>query len=311
VENASHHVERGLRPREATIRAMSEVTGPVISITLVLMAVFIPTAFLTGITGQMYRQFALTIAATAVISAVNALTLKPAQCASYLRPHTGRNLFTRLFDFVYRPVEATYAWVVRQSLKVWPLVLLVFVGVAAGTGWWYMNTPTGFLPTEDEGYVIVAVQLPDAASLDRTREVTDRMNKVFEKYRANGSVENCEGVGLETLQERTQAVIDAAGKRPEIAPPPAIRSTFRAGVPQVYLNIDRVKAEKMGVPISDVFAALQANLGSVYVNDFNKFDRTYQVRVQAEARFRGDPGLIRRLEVHNRDGGRVPLATLC
>src|SRR5579883_91940 len=123
-------------------------------------------------------------------------------------------------------------------------------------------------------------------------------------------IEDREGVGLETLQERTQAVIDAAVRQPAIMPPPAIRSTFRAGVPQVYLNIDRVKAEKMGVMISDVFDALQANLGSVYVNDFNKFDRTYQVRVQADARFRDDPSLLRRLEVKNRTGGKVPLGTL-
>jgi len=123
-------------------------------------------------------------------------------------------------------------------------------------------------------------------------------------------IEDREGVGLEVLQERTQAVIDEALKKPEIAPPPAIRSTFRAGVPQVYLDIDRVKAEKMGVNIKDVFDALQTNLGSVYVNDFNKFGRTYQVRVQADAKFRFDPSLVRKLEVRNRNGGRVPLGTL-
>jgi HAE1 family hydrophobic/amphiphilic exporter-1 len=388
VENVSHHIERGMAPREATIQAMSEVTGPVIAITLVLMAVFLPTAFLPGITGQLYRQFALTIAATALISAVNALTLKPAQCATYLKPHTGRNLFTRLFDLFYRPIERAYVWAVRQLLKVWWLALVVFVGLVGLTGWWYSRTPTGFLPTEDQGYVLVAVQLPDAASLDRTREVSERLNRVFRQFKDRGVVENWfvlgglslldstnapngatafaawtdwstrttpetqqaalvkqlqaefgqmqdavvivivppsiqglgfaggfqmqiedrGGVGLEALQERAQAIIDEARKRPEIAP--QITSTFRAGVPQVYLNVDRVKAEQMGVALDDVFAALQANLGSVYVNDFNKFDRTYQVRVQADARFRGDAGLIRRLEVRNRDGGRVPLGTL-
>ena len=388
VENAAHHIEQGMTPRDATIQAMSEVTGPVIAITLVLLAVFLPTAFLGGITGQLYRQFALTIAATALISAINALTLKPAQCATYLKPHKGKkNLFTRLFDAVYRPIERLYAWSVRQLLKVWWLILLLFAGLAGLTWWWYQTTPTGFLPTEDQGYVIIAVQLPDAASLNRTKEVTERMNKVFRKYQEKGGVENWfvlggfslldgtaapngatafaawrdwadrkspdlsqealvrdlqiefgqmqeafilvlvppsiqglgvaggfqmqiedrEGVGLETLQERTQALIDAARKRPEIG---QAASTFRAGVPQIYLNIDRVKAEKMGVLLNDVFAALQANLGSVYVNDFNKFDRTYQVRIQADARFRQNPNLIRRLEVRNRAGGRVPLATL-
>jgi len=384
VENAMHHIERGLSPRDATIKAMTEVTGPVIAITLVLMAVFLPTAFLGGITGQLYRQFALTIAATAFISAVNALTLKPAQCATYLRPYSGKNFFTRVFDFFYKPLEWFYSCCISQLLRVWWLVLIVFVGIAIFTGWWYQKTPTGFLPTEDQGYVIIAVQLPDAASLDRTREVTERMSKIFASTpgvehwfvlggfslldgtnASNGAtafaawsdwskrttpdlsqeslvgrlqkefaqmqesfilvlvppsiqglgvaggfqmqIEDREGVGPEILQERTQAVIDEARKSPEIG---GASSSFRAGVPQLYLNIDRVKAERMGVMLSDVFATLQANLGSVYVNDFNKFDRTYQVRVQADARFRSDPSRLRRLEVRNRTGQRVPLATL-
>jgi HAE1 family hydrophobic/amphiphilic exporter-1 len=384
VENATHHIENGMAPRDATIQAMNEVTGPVMAITLVLMAVFLPTAFMGGITGQLYRQFALTIAATAFISAVNALTLKPAQCAVYLKPYKGKNIFSRAFDFFYKPVEWLYTWIVGQLLRVWWLVLVVFVGLATFTGWWYQRTPTGFLPTEDQGYVIIAVQLPDAASLDRTREVIDKMNAIFANTegvkhwfvlggfslldgtnssnaatafaawtdwserttpelsqealvnRLRGEfakiqepfvlvlvppsiqglgvaggfqmqVEDREGVGANVLQERTQAIIDEAKKRPEIG---GAASTYRAGVPQLYLNIDRVKAERMGVMLDDIFATLQANLGSVYVNDFNKFDRTYQVRVQADARFRGDPERLRRLEVRNRTGGRVPLATL-
>jgi HAE1 family hydrophobic/amphiphilic exporter-1 len=387
VENASHHIERGEAPREATIKAMGEVTGPVISITFVLMAVFLPTAFLGGITGQLYRQFALTIAATALISAINALTLKPAQCATWLRATKGRNVFTKLFDFFYRPVERGYAWSVRQLVRVWWLVLLGFAAVAAVTVWWYQKTPTGFLPTEDQGYIIIAVQLPDSASLDRTREVMAKMDKVFRKYVDKGAVENWfvlggfslldgtaapngatafaawtdwsrrtttdmqqealvrdlqiefagmrdafvlvlvppsiqglgvaggfqmqvedrEAVGLDVLQERTLALIDEARKNPDVAQAATI---FRAGVPQLYLDIDRTKAEKMGVLMSDVFATLQGNVGSIYVNDFNKYDRTYQVRVQADARFRGDPSRLRRLEVRNRDGGRVPLGTL-
>jgi HAE1 family hydrophobic/amphiphilic exporter-1 len=395
VENASHHIERGMAPREATIQAMNEVTGPVIAITLVLMAVFVPTAFLPGITGELYRQFALTIAATAFISAVNALTLKPAQCAAWLRPHTGKNVFTRVFDAVYRPVERAYTWIIRHLLRVWWLVLLVFLGIAAFTGWLYQKTPTGFLPNEDQGYVLIAVQLPDSASLDRTREVTERMNRVFRKFRDRGVVENWfvlgglslldntnapngatafaawtdwsqrkkreeqqevlvkelqmeffqmkeafiivivppaiqglgfaggfqmqieskEGGSLDALQERATAIMDAARQRPEFNPA-TFQSTFRAGVPQIYLNIDREKAEKMGVKMDDVFRTLQANLGSVYVNDFNKFDRTYQVRVQADARFRADANVLRRLEVPGRaeEPGhpprRVPLGTL-
>ncbi|WP_439621742.1 efflux RND transporter permease subunit [Gemmata sp.] len=419
VENASHHIEQGLAPREATIKAMDEVTGPVISITLVLMAVFIPTAFLSGITGEMYRQFALTIAATALISAVNALTLKPAQCALWLKPVAKKNVFTRLFDAVYRPVERVYAWSVRQLLKVWPVVLLVFVGVAGVTGVLYQKTPTGFLPVEDQGYIIIAAQLPDSASLDRTNELVDKINTAFRntpgvenwfvlggfslldgtaapnaatafiawkdwKERTTpdlqqevlvkrveaelGSmreaftlvlvppsiqglgfaggfqmqIEDREGVGLDVLQERTQAIMmdvmarqqAAAGDAPKpgglqamfqpAARPSSVayaRTLFRAGVPQVYLNIDRQKAEKMGVKMNDVFATLQTNLGSVYVNDFNKFGRTYQVRVQADARFRADPSVIKRLEVPGREDAvgtdgkslprpRVPLGTL-
>ncbi len=399
VENASHHIENGLNARDATIRAMNEVTGPVISITLVLMAVFIPTAFLGGITGQMYKQFALTIAATALISAVNALTLKPAQCAVWLRPVAKRGWYTRAFDALYKPVENGYAWCIRNLLRVWWLALLVFLGVAVGTGFWYQETPQGFLPEEDQGYIIIAVQLPDAASLDRTREVTDKMNAVLRntegienwfvlggfslldgtaapnsatafaawkdwKYRTGPGqsqnelvkklrkefaafreaqilvlvppsiqglgfvggfqlqIEDREGVGTDVLQERANAVVQAGWKRPEIEPAQT-RSTFRAGVPQIYLNIDREKAEKMGVKMDDVFSTLQANLGSVYVNDINKFGRTYQLRVQADGRFRGDTDVIRRLEVPGREGGsnpdgsartgpraRVPLGTL-
>jgi HAE1 family hydrophobic/amphiphilic exporter-1 len=393
VENASHHIEKGMNPRSATIQAMSEVTGPVIAITLVLMAVFLPTAFLPGITGKMYQQFALTIAATALISAINALTLKPAQCALYLRPPKP-GPFARAFEAVYRPVERGYTWCVRKLLRVWPTMLLLALGLAAFTGWLYNRTPTGFLPEEDQGWVLIAVQLPDSASADRTREVIERMNTVFAKYRDNGTVdgwfvlggfsmldqtmapnaatafaawtdwskrtkpneqqaalvrdmqmefaqmrearvivivppaimglgfaggfqmqiEDREAVGPDALEERTLALVEEARKRPEISP--AIFTTFRPGVPQVYLRIDREKAEKMGVKMNDVFSTLQANLGSVYVNDFNKFGRTYQVRVQADSRFRADTSVIHRLEVPGRPEApgkppkRVPLGTL-
>ncbi|HSQ58374.1 MAG TPA: efflux RND transporter permease subunit, partial [Gemmata sp.] len=406
VENASHHIERGERPREATIRAMNEVTGPIISITLVLMAVFIPTAFLPGITGEMYRQFALTIAATALISAINALTLKPAQCALWLRPVEKKGRFSRMFDSVYRPLERGYSWSVRQLLKIWWIVLLVFLVLAVGAAVWYTRTPTGFLPDEDQGYLIIAIQLPDAASLDRTREMEQRLNSVIRdtpgvenwfvlggfsmldgtaapnaatafiawtdwKYRkspelqqlalkarldrefaempeamimtfipppiqglglAGGfqmQIQDREGVGLNVLQERTQAIMAEVMQRqpdpnqPDKQPTSVAwaRSTFRAAVPQVYLNIDREKAEQMGVKVDDIFRTLQANLGSVYVNDFNKYGRTYQVRVQADARFRASARVISRLEVPGREGmigadgkplprARVPLGSL-
>ncbi len=390
VENASHHIEQGMRPREATIQAMSEVTGPVIAITCVLMAVFVPTAFLGGITGQLYRQFALTIAATAFISAINAMTLKPAQCATWLRPHsTRRGWFTRLFDFFYRPLERVYAWSIRGLVRFWWLVLIVFAAIVGGTGYWYTKLPPGFLPTEDQGYVIVPVQLPDAASLERTDAVVEKINVILREYQDEGVVENWfalggfslldgtntpnaatvfiawtdwalrtrpeqqqaalvarlnrelssnkdarifvitppaiqglgvaggfkmqledrEGVGLDELLVRTQMIAAAAQKRADVVQLQPV--TFRPAVPQLYLDIDRVKAEKMGVKANDIFATLQADLGSYYVNDFNKFNRTYQVRLQADAEYRRTANDIGKLQVRNqRTGDMVPLGTL-
>lgn len=386
VENAAHHIDHNkLDPRSATIRAMDEVTGPVIGITLVLMAVFLPTAFLGGITGQLYRQFALTIAATAFLSAVNALTLKPVQCAAYLRPSPSRrNILARAFNRVYGWVESAYVWVIGRMIRVTPVMLLVYAGITAGTFYWYTRVPTAFLPTEDQGYIIAAVQLPDAASQERTREVVERINgilketegidtwfvlggfslldgaalsnaatffAVFDPWdkrtrpdlsqdailgRLRGAfsqipeasilafappaiqglgttggfqmqVEDRENAGADRLQAAVQLLIDEARKRSELGP---INSTFRAGVPQLYADIDRVKAKTLDLRLNDVFSALQAYLGSAYVNDFNKFGRTYQVRVQADSRFRLRPEDITRLDVRNRQGEMVPLATV-
>jgi HAE1 family hydrophobic/amphiphilic exporter-1 len=385
VENAAHHIEQGLAPREATIKAMDEVTGPVIGITLVLLAVFLPAAFLGGITGQLYRQFALTIAATALISAVNALTLKPAQCASYLRPPKGRkNILSRGFNAVYGAIERVYAWIIRQLIRVAPVGLIAFVGLLLLTGWWYASLPTSFLPTEDQGYLIVNVQLPDAASLDRTQAVVERLDKIFkdtpgvenwfvlggfslldgaassnaatifvimedwdERETADESqdailgrfrkefagiqeaivfplvpppiqglgvgggfqmqVEDREGVGLDELQQRVQAIVAEANQSGQFA---GVNSTFRAGVPQVFVDVNRVKVMRTDVPLADVFSTLQGMLGSTYVNDFNKFGRTYQVRVQADSKFRQNADEIGQLQVRNGKGQMVPLGTL-
>ncbi len=180
VENAAHHIERGEAPKEATKRAMREVTGPVIGITAVLMAVFIPTTFLGGITGQLYRQFALTIAATAFLSAINALTLKPAQCATWLRPPKPKRFFlARWFNTAFGWFEDAYVWIVAKLLKIWPVMLLLFMATIVGTVLWYRSLPTGFLPLEDQGYLITAIQLPDASSQQRTREVIEQINQVF------------------------------------------------------------------------------------------------------------------------------------
>ncbi len=160
---------------------MSEVLGPIIGITLVLMSVFLPSEFMGGITGQLYQQFALTIAATAFISAINALTLKPAQCALWLRPHSGRkNFFTRAFDRTYGWVAAAYFAVVRVVVRISPVMMLLFAGLMALTVWWYQHVPTGFIPTEDQGYCFILVQLPDAASQNRSKVVMADIDKTLE-----------------------------------------------------------------------------------------------------------------------------------
>ena len=385
VEAAAHHIEHGLAPKEATQRAMDQVLGPIIGITLVLMAVFLPTAFLGGITGQLYRQFALTIAATAVISAINAVTLKPAQCAVYLRKPTGKkNFFYRGFNYVYGIIERIYTAVVRLSLRMITVMLLAFVGFVGLAGWWYNQIPTGFIPIEDQGYIIVFAQLPDAASQQRTREVVDKINAivndtpgiadsfaigglnlldnasasnaatlflVFDDWRKRKSanlsqeailghlgmkfaeikeavvfafpppaiqglgvragfqmqVEDRGAVGLEELQASVLRMMEQAGVQPGLT---SMSSTFRAGVPQIFIDVDRVKVKSLDIPLGNVFGTLQAYLGSAYVNDFNKFGRTYQVRMQADERFRVEPEDIKRLEVRNRSGAMIPLGSV-
>ena len=174
VENASYHIEQGLPPKEATIKAMGEMTGPVMGITLVLTAVFLPAAFLPGITGPLFRQFALVIASIAIISAINALTLKPAQCALWLRPHQEKkkpNLFFRGFNRVYGVVEAAYVSLVTRMVRRPGLMLLVFIVIIGVTGWRFAYHPTGFLPTDDQGFAMVITRLPDAASQPRVKAV--------------------------------------------------------------------------------------------------------------------------------------------
>lgn len=385
VENAAHHIEKGgLSPKDATIKAMGEILGPVIGITLVLMAVFLPTAFLAGITGQLYRQFALTIAATAVISAINAVTLKPAQCAVYLRPPSGRkNFFFRGFNRVYARCESIYVHIVSWMVGHCVVMLIVFVGLICVTLWGFLNLPTGFLPTEDQGYVMASVQLPDAASQERTREVVEKLNHIiattngvadwvtiggysvidgtgasnaaaffiiFKDWKERTSpslsqdaildnlrarfwgveegivfafappaiqglgvaggfqmqIEDRGGAGLTQLGELTEEMVSDGESQSGLA---ALNSTFRAGIPQLYANVDREKVKALNIPLNDVFGTLQAYLGSAYVNDFNKFGRTYQVRVQADQRFRSSANDIKELQVRTTDGLMVPLGT--
>ncbi len=220
VEAAAHHIENGLSPRDATIKAMSQVTGPIIGITAVLMAVFLPTIFLAGVTGRLYSQFALTIAATALLSAVNALTLKPAQCASWLRPPKEKKLFlSRWFNTAFGWLEDLYTWTTGWFIRLTPVVMVVYLVVVGLTAVWYARQPTGFLPIEDQGYLIASVQLPDAASLDRTRDVVEQINKMLpdipgvETWFTLGGLSLLEGsqasnaatmfIGLEDWDERT------------------------------------------------------------------------------------------------------------
>ena len=386
VENAAHHIEQeSLSPKEAAAKAMDEVTGPIIGITFVLMAVFLPSAFLGGITGQLYRQFALTIAVTAVISAINALTLKPAQCALWLRPTSGRhNVFFRAFNRVYARAENAYArtigWMVARPRQ----MMVLFAVLIVLTMWGFSSLPTGFLPVEDQGYVIAGVQLPDSASQARTRRVIDKVNRiiadvpgvadwntiggnsvldgttasnaatfyvVFKPWdqrtgpslsqdailttlrhrlgeieeaasfafappsiRGLGvtggfqmQVEDRGGVGLSALQQMVEEMIHDGGTQSSLA---SLKSTFRAGVPQLFADVDRLKVKSLGIPLTSVFDTFQAYLGSTYVNDFNLFGRTYQVRVQAEPQFRLTPSDIMRLEVRNPQGQMVPLGTV-
>ncbi len=387
VENVVHHIERGEPPKEATIRAMGEVHRPDHEHHARADGVFIPAATLGGITGQLYRQFALTIAATAVISAINAITLKPAQSAMWLRPiKKGRKkwFFWRWFDAVYGLIERAYIAIIKRIVRHAFLMTLLFAGVVAGTAWLYLRQPTGFFPVEDQGYALASVQLPDAASQERNDAVMAQIDEImaetpgvddwftigglslvegssapnsstmffmfdpWEQRLETGmtqdkilgtlmgrfsqikeatvfafpppairglgfrggfemQVEDRGGVGLTDLEKAAQEIIAAANSQSTLT---GVNTAFRPGVPQLYVDVDRVKAKTLGVPLGDVFSTLQAYLGSAYVNDFNKFGRVYQVRVQAEADDRADPEDIKRLEVRNNDGEMIPLGTI-
>ncbi|MHB1218121.1 MAG: efflux RND transporter permease subunit [Alphaproteobacteria bacterium] len=387
VEGASQHIERGVSPKQAAINAMAELMGPIIGITLVLMSVFLPAAMLPGIVGQLYRQFALVIAATALISAINAATLKPTQCALWLRaPKPGKkNIFFRAFDRAYLPVEKAYVRLIDRMVHRSGLMVII-AGVLVALSFWGLTTiPTGFIPPEDQGYVIVSVQLPDAASLERTEAVMTRVNEIARgtpgvdhvvtiggisvldnnATLANGAVAYVilkdwsvrgkgedlrsiyfnlqgqmsqiqearvfvlipppiQGLGqsggfqmqLELtdgtfdfvkLQQAADAMVKNGLAQPAIS---HLMTPFRAAVPQLQADVDRVKAETLKVPIGNLFATLQTYLGSTYVNQITKFGRTFPVFVQADHKYRLTPEDIRRLYVRNEFGDTVPIGTL-
>ncbi len=400
VENVERNLrEHGLSPREATLRAMQEIFGPIVAITLVLMSVFLPSAALPGITGQMYRQFALTIAASTGISAVCALTLSPALCAILLTRHNadqrGPLLLRPLrwladgFNALLDGLTRGYAGVTRVACRAALLTILILGGVYYFSFEIYQRVPGGFVPNEDLGFVIVAIQLPDGAAFERTDAVVEAVEQQLQQVpgvrdvtalsgfsvmdgigsnfgtcwvvlddwderakHAQGipfvmgavgeitakfeqaqmlvfslpaisGLGNTSGFDLrvqnkqpdsitrEQQQELVQQLIgDAMGQTRAGGPTLlAAFSSFRAGVPQLFLDIDREKVMRLGIPLEAVFETLQTSLGSAYINDFNLFNRTFQVNVQADARFRLQPQDILRLEVRNRDGAMIPINT--
>ncbi|MGA8571331.1 MAG: efflux RND transporter permease subunit [Desulfobaccales bacterium] len=386
VENSAYHIEQGQPPKEATIKAMEEMTGPVMGITVVLTAVFLPAAFLPGITGQIFRQFALVIASTAIISAINALTLKPAQCALWLRPKSKKppNLFFRGFNVVYKVLEDGYVAVVSWMVHRPFLMLLVFLVIMGVTGYGFLRHATGFLPTEDQGYAAIVSFLPEGASQPRTQAAYRKVDEilkntkgllawvtigdfsfldfanvsninstfiVYDSWAKRGAalsqdnilaalrpklgaiqdaltfvavpppirglgqsngfqmmIEDRQGLGYPELFKVTQEIIAAGNAEPGLR---NLASTFSSHSPQLYLDIDRTKAESLQVPLSNVFDTLEAYLGSSFVNFFNKYNQSFQVYVQADAPYRMDPeASLRNLYVRNTQGGMVPLGAL-
>jgi multidrug efflux pump len=395
VENVERHIEMGKPPLQATRDAMTEVTGPIVATALVLCAVFVPAAFISGLTGQFYRQFALTIAISTVISAFNSLTLSPALSAILLRGHNapkdrlgiylekGLGWVFRPFNRMFVSGSERYVGGVRKVLGKGTASLFVYAGLVALAFFGFAHVPTGFVPPQDKQYLVSFAQLPDAASLDRTEDVIRRMSaealkqpgvdsavafpglsingftnstnsgivfvtlKPFEERRdsslsagaitaaltqkfagiedayiaifppppVNGlgtiggfrmQIEDRSDQGFEELFKQTQGLIAATRTTPELA---GAFSSYQVSVPQVDAEIDREKAKAEGVDLGDVFETMQSYLGSFYVNDFNRFGRTYQVNVSADPSFRHEPEDILRLKTRNAHGDAVPLGS--
>jgi HAE1 family hydrophobic/amphiphilic exporter-1 len=388
VEGIAHHIERGVTPHDASIKAMDELFGPIIGITLVLMSVFIPAAFMPGLTGKMYAQFALVIAATALLSAINAATLKPTQAALWMRapvPPESRNIAYRFFNRGYDAVERGYTRLIRRMVSASVVSVVIALAIVAGGLYGLSRVASGFIPIEDQGYLVVAVQLPDGASLERTQKAMDQVAEIARKTPGvdqvvtvagispldNSASLSSAGVSYVTLKPWSQrgkgqdllslfigmnkamdAVTDA---RVLVVPPPPIQgvgnasgatmqlelrdgsfdfrklqnlasaiveagssqssfqrmmTTFRADAPQFRIDVDRVKAQTLQVSVDQVFSTLQTFLGSTYVVQFNKFGRTFQAYVQADAKFRLRPEDISDLTVRNSQGKTVPIGTL-
>ncbi len=386
IENVERNMTtHKLSPRDATIAAMKEVTGPVIAIVLVLASVFLPVAFLGGLTGVMYSQFAITIAVAVFISGLVALTLTPALCAILLKPSHEKPLAPfRAFNKGLEKFTGGYLAGVNFLIKRAFIGLLLTAGLLFIAFSLFQRVPSGLVPEEDQGYVIAAYQLPPAASLDRTEAVTSRVSAQFKGHPAvegvvtlsgfdmlantlrtnsgisfiplkdwsertdeqsdarqlvyqfmgigmqskeamifsfnpppiigmsltggfEGYVQSRTGAGYETLLAQTNKLMQAAGSRPELQ---GLQTTFTASTPQYYIDLDREKARALGISISDVFSTMQSTFGSLYVNDFTLYGRSFRVNIQSEEEYRRTPEDLRKVFVRSADGSLVPLDTL-
>ncbi len=396
VENVERNIAAGLTPREAAHRTMDEVGGALIAIALTLCAVFVPSAFISGISGQFFRQFAVTIAASTIVSAFVSLTLSPALCALLFKPHVAHHerrvpLIARPVVFFFDAFNAAFDWLsngygrlVSRMVRLAALVLIVYAGLIGLTAVQFSRAPTGFIPDQDLGYLITVVQLPPGASLERTDKVIREASEILKTVPGvehevafagfdgatftNASNAGAIFAGLAPFEERvgkglTMPVILADIRRKlsgikeafiiAIPPPPVpglgtaggfkmmledqkslgpralsaaaqtmaaeankvsgmaqVFTPFSTGTPSIYADIDRVKAEKLGVPPTRVFEAMQVYLGSAYVNDFNYLGRTYEVLAQADGRFRNTVEDIAHLKTRNNAGAMVPIGSV-
>jgi gold/copper resistance efflux pump len=396
VENVERHIVGGEAPKEAARKAMTEVTGPILAITAVLSAVFIPSAFLTGLQGEFYRQFALTIAISTILSAINSLTLSPALAGILLKPHgdtTKRDRLSRLIEFLFgwffkrfnRSFDKAsdgYVWSVRKGVRMSAVILFLYAGFLALTWLGFNKVPNGFVPAQDKYYLVGIAQLPTGASLDRTEAVVKKMTQIaldepgvesvvaFPGLSVNGPVnipnsalmfamldtfeqrqdpslsanaiagklmgkfsqipdgfvgifppppvpglgstggfklqiEDRSGHGFNALAQVQAQIMAKAAQAPELV---GMLASFQANAPQLEVDIDRVKAKSQGVALNEIFETLQVNMGSIYVNDFNRFGRTYKVVVQADAPFRMQSQDLEQLKVRNSTGEMIPLS---
>ncbi|OGV49553.1 MAG: RND transporter [Lentisphaerae bacterium GWF2_44_16] len=371
--------------KEITADAIREVRGPIIATTLVLMAVFVPVAFIPGMTGMLYNQFSLTIAISVGLSGINSLTLSPALCGVFLKVNKEKsNIFFKAFNKSFHHLTEFYAATVRKMARFWYLSMAVFLGLCVFTGFCFTSIPTGFVPSEDQGYFFVMAGLPEGQTIDRTKDVMAQIRKLVEKepgvdhvleisgYNIIDSIkqpytgfsiiilkpwkerkskemqldaimggiqkkvsvipdarilvtnapaipglgstggftfaiEDLNGQGIQALSNVANNFIAATRKEPELT---GVYTTFNAATPQRYLDIDRTKAKTLQVSLNDLFSTLQINLGSLYVNQFNKFGRVYRVYLQAEENSRSDERDIGRLKVRNSKGEMIDISAL-